>query len=307
MLSSGKAAAMAAGMVIANFYSGSFPVSHAAWSWECTVYKGGTITGAMYMAPKADGGPTCADGSTLTCGCTRDPCEDLAEATPSSLVCAGAGDDAATSGCYKLHHAYGTPPGFKVWAGRSAKGDAVTDACGAADVIKVYTSEQGKGIFEYRKGFTTDQMDITEQFASAQACQAKCASNPDCKFFTFNDQGSPDGEYQPFRACVLHKALSCSGTQYSTFHGAIAGPSACPEGVTIPAAVAPAPEPAPEPVPEPAPAPSPEPAPEPGPAAAPEPAPSGDASASHSPCPQHFSPAFGVILSALVVVMVFEF
>merc|ERR1719191_2725102 len=35
--------------------------------------------------------------------------------------------------------------------------------------------------------------------------------------------------------CVLHKALACDGTAYSTFHGAIAGPSACPEGVTVPA------------------------------------------------------------------------
>jgi hypothetical protein len=45
----------------------------------------------------------------------------------------------------------------------------------------------------------------------------------------------------PFKACVLHKALACDGTAYSTFHGAIAGPSACPAGVTVPEAVTPAP------------------------------------------------------------------
>merc|ERR1719298_80578 len=113
------------------------------------------------LAPKAAGGPKCADGSTLTCSCTKDPCVEYHKALPSSLICAGAGDDAATSGCYKLHHTYGTPPGFKVWAGRSASGDQIKDACGEADVIKAYTTEQGAGIFENRGGFTKDQMDTT--------------------------------------------------------------------------------------------------------------------------------------------------
>lgn len=292
---SGKAAAMAAGMVIAQFCSGWFPASQAAWAWQCTVYKDGSITGATYLDAEAQDGITCADGSTLTCPCTGSPCKNRAHAAPSSLICAGAGDDAATSGCYKLHHTYGTPPGFKVWAGRSASGDQIKDACGEADVIKAYTTEQGAGIFENRGGFTKDQMDTTDHgIDSAQACQAKCASTPDCKFFTYNDQGAPDGKYKPFKACVLQKELACSGTAYSTFHGAISGPSTCPDGVTVPPAGAPAP--APEPAPEPAPGP----APEPGPSPSPSTTKAAEAAASSANNALKATLALGAILSAVV-------
>lgn len=282
-----KAAAITAGILSIHLYSGWFPASQAAWAWECGYYEGGSITGVKYMAPNAAGGPKCADGSTLTCSCTADPCENRNEALPSNLICAGAGDDASTSGCYKLHHTYGTPPGFRVWAGRNADTDTVTDACGEAEVIKVYTTEKAAGIFEMRNGFTKDQMDTSESFASAQACQAKCASTPDCKFFTFNDQGPPDGKYKEFRACVLHKALACDGAKFSLFNGAIAGPSACPDGVTVPSAGAPAP--------------APEPAPAPGPASAPATTtPAGGNTADHSPHSQQFSLTLAsVVLLAL--------
>merc|ERR1719443_2068940 len=93
------------------------------------------------MAPNATGGPTCADNSTLTCGCAVSPCEGPAAALPSSLTCAGAGDDAATSGCFKLHHTYGTPAHGAV-AGQGAA-DQVTNACGAAEIVKVYGQADG--------------------------------------------------------------------------------------------------------------------------------------------------------------------
>merc|ERR1712196_739874 len=71
--------------------------------------------------------------------------------------------------------------------------------------------------------------------SSAQQCQTLCAGNADCKFFTFNDQQATNPMYGYFFGlCILHKELACNGTAYSTFHGAIAGPSACPDGVTVP-------------------------------------------------------------------------
>merc|ERR1719326_1022602 len=82
---------------------------------------------------------------------------------------------------------------------------------------------------------TDDIIDFTAQPASAQACQALCAKHQDCDFFSFNDQGVGDEKYAVFRdMCFLHKALTCSGTAYSTYHGIIAGPKVCPEGVTVP-------------------------------------------------------------------------
>lgn len=233
---------MVAGVVIVHLYSdGFFPISRAAWGWECTVYPENDMTKVMYMAPDADGGPKCADGSTLKCTCTANPCKNRNEALPSNLVCAGASPDVATSGCFKLHHTYGTPPGFRVWAGRGVAGQ-FTDACGEAEVIKAYAGENGISIFEVRNGFKKEDM-VQEEIGSAKDCQAKCASNPDCKFFTYNDQSGPDGNYKSFKACVLQKALTCLGDTggdadpikaYSTFHGAISGPSKCPDGVTVP-------------------------------------------------------------------------
>jgi len=297
-----KAASMVAGVLIAHFYSdGFFPASHAAWSWECTYYTGGDIKAPVYMAVNATDGPTCADDSKLTCSCPSTPCKGPAAALPSNLVCAGAGDDAATSGCFKLHHTYGTPAHAAV-AGRGAA-DQVSDACGAADIVKVYGNAAGLDTMVSWGALTADIIDNSTQPLSAQACQTLCAGNADCKFFTFNDQGASGGNYMYFRGlCVLHKALACNGTQYSTFHGAIAGPSACPDGVTVPpAATPPAPEPAPSPAPSPAPEPAaPEPAPSPAPEPAPEPAGTAtDASTAYNS--QRLAVlTFGAILSAFL-------
>jgi len=245
-----KAASMVAGVLIAHFYSdGFFPSSHAAWSWECTYYTGGDIKTPVYMAVNATTGPTCADKSKLSCSCPATPCKGKAAALPSNLVCAGAGDDAATKGCFKLHHTYGTPA-HAVVAGRGAAAQ-VTDACGAADIIKVYGNADGLAVMVSWGALTNGIIDNSTQPSSAQACQTLCAGNAACKFFTFNDQGSPGGNYMYFRGlCILHKALNCTGTKttaYSTFHGAIAGPSACPAGVTVPAAPTPTPAPTPAP------------------------------------------------------------
>lgn len=234
-----KAASMIAGVLIVHFYSDAFvPDAHAAWSWECTYYTDNMVQKPVYIAVGATNGPTCADKSTLTCACSSDPCEGQNAALPSNLVCAGAGDDAATSGCFKLHHTYGTP-GHGAVAGRAAAEDKVTDACGPADVTKVYGNSQGLPVLVEWGLFTSGQIDNSSQPASAQECQTLCAGNADCEFFTFNDQGASGGKYAYFRGlCLLQKALACDGTKYSTMHGAIAGPKACADGVTIPDAPA---------------------------------------------------------------------
>merc|ERR1711904_760955 len=70
----------------------------------------------------------------------------------------------------------------------------------------------------------------------AQQCQTLCAGDAECKFFTFNDQSATDPNYGYFFGlCILHKELACNGPKFSTFHGGIAGPSACPDGVVVPA------------------------------------------------------------------------
>lgn len=236
---------MVMGALIAHFCSDLVPASHAAWAWTCTYYEGGDIQKPKTMKPDATDGPKCSDASTLQCTCPKSPCKNRAAAVPTNLACAGAGDDAATSGCFKLHHTYGTPhSGITVWSGRASgvlhntgtPSDQISDACGAADVIKVYGHKKGLDSFVAMGGLTAGIIDSSEQPASAQACQTLCANHPDCKFFSFNDQGAGDEKYAVFRdMCFLHKALTCEGTAYSTYHGIIAGPKACPAGVTVPA------------------------------------------------------------------------
>jgi len=240
-----KAISMMGGALIAHFYSdGFFPAFHAAWSWECTYYADSEITKPVYMAVNATDGPTCADNTKLTCSCKSSPCEGPAAATLSNLACAGAGDDTLTSGCFKLHHHYGIAGAPISFVAGRGKAEQVTDACGTADVIKVYGHADGMTMLVSWGALTTDLIDNSTHPASAQECQTLCAANADCKFFTFNDQGLSGGNYGYFRGlCVLQKALACNGTAYSTYHGAISGPSACPDGVTVPPAPAPAPAP----------------------------------------------------------------
>lgn len=222
---------MVAGVLMAHFYSdGLFPASHAAWSWGCTYYTGGDMTARVDMAVNATDGPTCADGAKLECSCPKSPCEGVAAALPSNLACAGAGDDAGTSGCMKLHHTYGTPYHGAV-AGQGAA-DQITTACGAADVIKLYGNAGGLGLLN-SWGMFTDVSDNSTSPANAAECQALCAGNAECKFFTFNDQSGTDANYGYFYGlCLLHKELTCNGTAYSTFHGAISGPGVCPSAAT---------------------------------------------------------------------------
>jgi uncharacterized surface protein with fasciclin (FAS1) repeats len=82
---------------------------------------------------------------------------------------------------------------------------------------------------------TANIIDNSTHPSSAQHCQTLCAGNAECKFFTFNDQSATDPNYGYFFGlCILHKELSCNGTKFSTFHGGIAGPSTCPDGVVVP-------------------------------------------------------------------------
>jgi len=191
------------------------------------------MSGMKYMEPNATTGPKCADGKSLTCSCTSSPCEGKNAALPSDLTCAGAGDDGDSSGCFKLHHTYGTPITAHVAvSGRGIKAQ-LTDACGAADVIKVFGSPEGLSLLVQWGAATDDLIDKSGKPKDAKACQALCAANADCKFFTYNDQGASDPNYGYFNgACILHKALSCSGAKYSTFHGAITGPAVCGAAAT---------------------------------------------------------------------------
>merc|ERR1719453_2552646 len=155
-------------------------------------------------------------------------------ALPSSLTCAGAGGDTATSECFKLHHTYGTPYHAAV-SGRGIA-DQVTDACGAAPIIKVYGQADGLAMMVSWGVLTSDIIDNSTHPSSAQECQTLCAGDANCKFFTFNDQSASDPMYGYFFGlCILQKELACNGTKFSTFNAAIAGPSACPEGVVVPA------------------------------------------------------------------------
>lgn len=219
------------GAVVANLISGSLWLmmgpSRAAWSWECTVYGNKDSTAAVYMQVNATDGPSCSDGSKLTCDCSGNPCTGAVPALPSDLVCAGAGDDAGTDGCFKLHHTYGTKPTALSAVAGQGTGDLGT-SCGEAGIVKIIGNSNGLDMLKSWNSVTADKADASGAPASASDCQAKCAAEPACKFFTYNDQGASGGTYDNFRGlCFLHEELSCSGSAYAHYHGAISGPARC--------------------------------------------------------------------------------
>merc|ERR1719316_188449 len=114
-------------------------------------------------------------------------------------------------------------------AGRGIK-EQLTDACGAAEVVKVYCSSEGASLLVSWKAVEEALIDKSGKPKDAKACQALCAANADCKFFTYSDQNAADKVFEG--ACILHKALSCSGAKYSLYHGSIAGPASCSSGST---------------------------------------------------------------------------
>uniref|UniRef100_A0A7S4S2Z7 Apple domain-containing protein n=1 Tax=Alexandrium monilatum TaxID=311494 RepID=A0A7S4S2Z7_9DINO len=153
-------------------------------------------------------------------------------AVPSDLACAGGGPDAANSGCFQLHRAYGlVPSALAAVAGRgpSGRGTAVlADACGEAGVIKVFGDAAGLATLVAWKALPASKTDSSWRPASASECQAKCAADAACQFFTFNDQSLSGGAYAYYRGlCFMHEALTCNGPAYSQQHGAISGPRNC--------------------------------------------------------------------------------
>lgn len=228
-----RVASVVAGAVAAHLVGGLWlllgtPASRAAWGWTCTVYAGGSSAATSYMSPGASDGPECSGGSKLTCSCATSPCEDANAALPSDLACAGGGPDAGNDGCFMLHRAYGTTPAaLSGVAGTPADG---TSACAAADVVKVFGSASGLSTLVSWTLLAEAQIDNSTHPASASACQAKCAEDAQCAYFTYNDQGASGGAYDGMFGglCFLQKGLSCTGEQHSHHQGAIAGPAMCP-------------------------------------------------------------------------------
>jgi len=235
-----RAVPMVFGAAAANLLSGGLwlmtgaPASRAAWSWQCTAYTDGASESPIYMNPGADG-PTCSDGSKLNCSCAVDPCVGAEAALPSNLACAGAGSDSSTDGCFKLHHTYGTSPGaLAAVAGRGS--GQLTNACGAASIIKVYGNAAGLDMLLTWTVVAAGQNDSSVVPTSAKKCQELCAADVACKFFTYNDQGASGGNYGYFRGlCFLQEELTCGGEAFSMFHGAISGPASCPTPSPTPA------------------------------------------------------------------------
>lgn len=218
------------GVTVAQLFSAGLwlgtPTSRAAWSWQCTYYTGKNNTQATYMDVNATTGPTCADGKRLNCTCSATPCDGPITAMPTDLSCAGMGSDAG--GCYKLHQTYGTAPVSITAAAGRGTGTQV-NACGEAALIKVFGNGGGLDSLVSWAAITTAQNDSSSTPANAAACQAKCAANAKCTYWTFNDRGSENGTYDYFRGlCYLMGSLSCTGEQYSQYHGMISGPKVCP-------------------------------------------------------------------------------
>ncbi|CAE8630670.1 unnamed protein product, partial [Polarella glacialis] len=175
------------------------------------------------------------DGSKLSCSCAATPCAKGVPALVNDLSCAGGGMDKAAGSCMMLQKTYGTPPGALMAVAGRGMGN-LTDACAAASLIKVYRNKDGLDALMNaevygNKAITTSQNDSSVTPANASACQALCAANSACKYFTFLDQRlMKDSSYAYFRGlCFLQGELSCTGTPtlYSDFHGAISGPNAC--------------------------------------------------------------------------------
>lgn len=213
------------------------PASRAAWSWECTYYAGGSSASPVYMPVNASDGPTCVDGSKLRCECPETPCDGARAAVPHDLVCAGAGDDALNDGCFKLHQAYGQgPAALLAVAGRGPKAGRGTalmaDSCKEeAGIVKVLGDEKGLAMMVGWNALPASKAE-TATIADAAECQAKCAEDSACEFFTFNDQSLSGGKYYFRGLCFLLEALSCDGDAYSHHHGAVSGPKTCPVPTT---------------------------------------------------------------------------
>uniref|UniRef100_A0A6U6PFS2 Apple domain-containing protein n=1 Tax=Zooxanthella nutricula TaxID=1333877 RepID=A0A6U6PFS2_9DINO len=208
------------------------PSSRAAWGWDCTVYTGGSSLGKTSMAPGATSGPSCANGSALTCDCPVSPCQGMNKALPSDLTCAGAGDDNAT--CFKLHHTYGTAPGaLMAVAGAGRPGAQLAESCGDAEVIKVYGNADGLDMLVSWGTLNASHIEKNGAPDNETACQALCAAHGNCTHFTYNDQGFTDPNYGYFsKLCFLQKTLACEGAAYTGHHGAISGPAVC-DPVTV--------------------------------------------------------------------------
>lgn len=157
--------------------------------------------------------------------------------TLSNLTCAGAGNDAATNGCLKLHHAYGNIlPLSAVLAGGGT-------ACGKPTILKVFGHGGGVQMLADWGLLEASQMDNSTTPATAGECQTLCSQSSGCKFFTFNDGGLSGGGYGYFRGlCFLLDAIACD-TPYAEHAGAVSGPATCPSEST--------PTPTPTPTPSP--------------------------------------------------------
>ncbi|CAE8633631.1 unnamed protein product [Polarella glacialis] len=118
------------------------PAFRAAWSWECTYYTSASSVSPVYMAVNATTGPTCEDGSKLSCSCAATNCEGPVAALVNNLSCAGGGMDKAAGSCMMLHKTYGVPPAALVATAGRGMGN-LTDACSKANIIKVYGNKDG--------------------------------------------------------------------------------------------------------------------------------------------------------------------
>eukprot|EP00933_Yihiella_yeosuensis_P063606 TRINITY_DN667_c0_g1_i1.p1 TRINITY_DN667_c0_g1~~TRINITY_DN667_c0_g1_i1.p1 ORF type:complete len:263 (-),score=48.85 TRINITY_DN667_c0_g1_i1:330-1118(-) len=221
---------MVGGAVVAQLLSSammlvlSAPESRAAWSWQCTYYDASGSGTPKYMDVGATNGPKCSNGKKLSCGCTGKPCAGTNYSRVSDAACAGAGDDKANKGCFKLHHAYG-----KIQPLRAVLGwNESADACGAPEILKVYGNNGGLDLLISWKAIKSSHKDNSTSPTSAKACQDLCAKHTGCEFFTYNDGGASGGKYAYFRnLCFLQKALTCSGTKYVVHQSAISGPAKC--------------------------------------------------------------------------------